>query len=210
MDVSMIARVLWLRRTLRGRERWSRAELEEHQRRQLAALRAFASARSPFYRRWHRGLARAPLADLPGLTKAVLMDKADQLATDPAVRLADVQRYLKTLHGNARFAGRYWVSATSGSSGRKSIIPSDVHEWAMVIASYGRANEWAGIRSGLLHRINMAPSNRPRCPAVRSQPGQPVTAGTESVPVVSNKSPQQGGLARPGTPATTRRDPAGQ
>jgi hypothetical protein len=41
--VSMIARVLWLRRGLRGHERWTQAQLEAHQRRELAALRAFAA-----------------------------------------------------------------------------------------------------------------------------------------------------------------------
>ncbi len=156
MDVSMIARVLWLRRGLRGHERWSRAQLEAHQRREAATLRAFAAERSPFYRDFHRGLDRAPLGELPVITKATVMDNFDQISTDPAVRLADLQAYLDALHGNQPFLGRYWVAATSGSSGRKSIIPASVREWAMIIASYGRANEWAGIRSGPAHRISMA------------------------------------------------------
>jgi hypothetical protein len=46
VDVSMIARLLWLRRGLRGHEWWTRAQLEAHQRRELAALRAFAVGRS--------------------------------------------------------------------------------------------------------------------------------------------------------------------
>jgi putative adenylate-forming enzyme len=156
MDLSMIARVLWLRRALRRREGWSQAQLREHQRRELTTLRTLAAERSPFYRRVHAGLGAAPLGELPVLTKATLMDNFDQLATDSEVRLADLQAYLDTLHGNERFAGRYWVSATSGSSGRKSIIPNNAHEWAMIIASYGRANEWAGIRSGATHRVSMA------------------------------------------------------
>jgi phenylacetate-coenzyme A ligase PaaK-like adenylate-forming protein len=60
------------------------------------------------------------------------------------------------LEGNERFAGRYWVSATSGSSGRKSVIPSDAHEWATAIASYGRANEWSGIHASPVHPVRMA------------------------------------------------------
>jgi phenylacetate-coenzyme A ligase PaaK-like adenylate-forming protein len=48
------------------------------------------------------------------------------------------------------------VSATSGSSGRKSVIVTDSHEWAAVIVSYARANEWAGIHTGLTHRVRMA------------------------------------------------------
>jgi putative adenylate-forming enzyme len=156
MDTQLIARVLLRRRILRRRERWTQARLSDHQQRQLATLRAFATTLSPFYQRLHHGLDRAPLDELPVLTKATLMDNFDELSTDPAVRLTPVGEYLKGLHGNERFAGRYWVSATSGSSGRSSIIPSDAEEWAMTIASYARANEWAGIRSGLTHRVSMA------------------------------------------------------
>jgi phenylacetate-coenzyme A ligase PaaK-like adenylate-forming protein len=130
MSMSMIARVLWLRRRLRQRERWTERQLREHQRRELASLRGFAAAQSPFYRRWHAGLDDAPLGELPVLTKATLMDNFDQIATDPAVRLADVQDYLAALRGDQLFRGRYWVSATSGSSGRKSVIVNNTHEWA--------------------------------------------------------------------------------
>jgi phenylacetate-coenzyme A ligase PaaK-like adenylate-forming protein len=85
-----------------------------------------------------------------------MMDHFDEIVTDPTLRLAELQSYLEQLHGNEPFAGRYWVSATSGSSGRKSVIPSDAHEWAMTIASYGRANEWSGIHAGPLHPVRMA------------------------------------------------------
>lgn len=156
METSLISRVLVRRRMLRRRERWTRAELCEHQRRGLTTLRAFACARSPFYERLHHGLDRAPLNELPVVTKATLMDNFDEVSTDPTVRLAALETYLEQLHGNDRFAGMYWVSATSGSSGRRSIIPSDPNEWAMTIASYVRANEWAGIRSGPTHRVRMA------------------------------------------------------
>lgn len=154
MSTSLVLRVLWLRARLRRRERWSEAELRQHQRRTLEELRSFTLARSPYYQRLHQGLAGAPLEELPVLTKADLMDNFDQLSTDRDLRLADVQSYLEA--GDAeRFRGRYWVSATSGSSGRRSIIPNDVREWATVIASYARANEWAGVQAGVRHRTRM-------------------------------------------------------
>jgi len=156
VNAAMIARVLWLRRVLRGRERWNRPQLQEHQRRQLARLRHNATARSPFYQRFHQGLENAPLAELPVLTKATLLDHFDEVTTDPALRLDDLEAYLAGLAGDERYAGRYWVSSTSGSSGRKAIIPSDAHEWAMILASYARANQWAGINAGPLHRVRMA------------------------------------------------------
>jgi phenylacetate-CoA ligase len=156
MNVALIARVLRLRRRLRGHEKWNREDLLVHQQTGLERLRAFAVERSPFYGVSHRGLATAPLAELPVLTKATLMDRFDEIVTDPSLRLADLESYLSALRGNEPYAGRYWVSATSGSSGRRSIIPSDAHEWAMMIASYARANEWAGIRADPLHPVSMA------------------------------------------------------
>jgi len=133
MGTLMIANIRRLRRMLRQRERWTPAQLHQHQQRGLAELRAFAVERSPFYRRFYRGFAGSALGELPVLTKATLMDNFDEIATDPVIRLTDLQAYLDRPHGDERFAGRYWVSATSGSSGRKSIIPSDAHEWAMTI-----------------------------------------------------------------------------
>ena len=156
MDAAMIGRVLWLRRVLRRRERWSRAQVEDYQRRKLAALRSHAVLHSPFYQRFHQGLRDRSLAELPVLTKAMLLDHFDEITTDPTLRLDDLEAYLAGLVGDERFAGRYWVSSTSGSSGRKSIIPSDAEEWAMILASYARANQWAGINAGLLHPVRMA------------------------------------------------------
>jgi len=156
MDTAMLARVLWQRRVLRGRERWSRAQVLDYQRRELARLRHHAASRSRFYQRFHQGLQDRPLGELPVLTKATLLEHFDPLTTDPALRLDDLEAYLAGLADDARFGGRYWVSSTSGSSGRKAIIPSDAHEWAMILASYARANQWAGINPGLLHRVRMA------------------------------------------------------
>ena len=151
----LMARVLWLRRRLRGHERWSADRVHAEQERATAELRRFASARSPFYRRFHRTLERAPLDALPPLTKASLMDGFDEISTDRTLRLADLQAYLEG-PGGGPFRGRYWVAATSGSSGRRSIIPTDGREWATVIAGYARASEWAGVRAGLRHRTRMA------------------------------------------------------
>lgn len=152
----LVPRVLWLRRRLRAHERWHQDQLQAHQQQATTALRELASARSPFYRRFHRGLQDAPLAELPPLSKATLMDNFDDLSTDRALQLADVQAHLEAQRGEELLRGRYWVAATSGSSGRRSIIATDASEWATVIASYARANEWAGVRAGLRHRTRMA------------------------------------------------------
>jgi hypothetical protein len=124
MNTAMIARVLWQRRALRRHEQWTTDELHAHQERGLADLRTFAARRSLFYQRFHAGLDRAPLSELPVLTKALLMEHFDELATDPSIHLAEIQKYLDTLHDDRRFAGRYWVSATSGSAATPPQMPS--------------------------------------------------------------------------------------
>lgn len=156
MNLLMILTVLARRRALRGHERWSRERLLAYQARQLERARAFAYARSPFYREHHRGLERAPLSALPPLPKERLMERFDDVVTDRSLRRADVESYLASLRDNARLGGRYWVSSTSGSSGLKCLVPSTDAEWAAVIASYARANEWAGVTAGLTRRTTMA------------------------------------------------------
>lgn len=190
MDARIILRVLHLRRELRSRERWTREELLAHQHRALEDLRRDAVAASPLYRELHRGLDRAPLDELPVVTKSMLMNRFDDAVTDRTLHLRDLESYLGTLRADSLFAGRYWVSATSGSSGRKAIVPTDVREWSTVIASYARANEWAGVRIGVFRRVTMAvvssttPSHQsarvaatirsPFVPARRFDAGQPL------------------------------------
>lgn len=145
MDLPLIARYLAWRGRLRTHERWPRGHLLDLQRRRLAELRRHALDRSPFYRRFHAGFEDRPLGDLPILTKAELMTNFDELVTDRAVRLAEVEAHLAEIDGDVRFRGRYRVVATSGSTGLRGIFLSDPSEWAQVIASYSRAQEWAGI-----------------------------------------------------------------
>lgn len=156
MNLGLLAHVLHYRAQLRGHEQWSRELLQERQQRSLAELRAFALKQSPFYARFHRGLEGRPLEALPALTKATLMDSFDEIVTDRSLRLADIEDYLKTLQGDELFHDRYWISATSGSSGRRSIIPNDLTEWATIVASYGRANEWSGVRISPFRRARLA------------------------------------------------------
>ena len=148
MNLGFLTRVLRKRRTLRGQERWSRGELEAHKARRLAELRRFAIERSPFYRRFHAGCESRALNELPVLTKNELMASVDELVTDGDVRLAAVREFLADLAGYRLFRDRFWVARTSGSTGNPGIFVWDREEWATVIASYARAQEWAGIKAG--------------------------------------------------------------
>jgi putative adenylate-forming enzyme len=155
MNLRLIAKILRTRRQLRGHESWTRAELAAHQAAALQALRDHAMAHSRFYQRFHRGFEDRPLGELPILTKAQLMDSFDELVTDPEVCRADVEKHLANLEGNDRYLDRYWVSRTSGSTGHPGIFLTDRDEWSTVIASYGRAQEWAGIDARLTRRTRL-------------------------------------------------------
>ncbi len=156
MNVGMVVGLVRARAELRRHDARTRDELLGHQQRRLAELRAFAVARSPFYRDLHRGLENAPLQALPVVTKADVMEHFDELVTDRAVRLADVQRYLEKASATGRFRDRYRVAATGGTTGRRGIFLADPVEWTFVLASYARAYRWAGVDAGLTHRLRMA------------------------------------------------------
>jgi phenylacetate-CoA ligase len=156
MDLPSLLRLLRSRRALRRRDAWSRAELASYQAGALAKLRAHAVSASPFYARLHRGLEGRPLHELPVVTKAMLMESFDALVTDRAVRRADVERHVATAAAGERFADRFRVAVTSGSSGLKGLFLYDDDEWRTVLASYARATDWAGAPASLTRRTRMA------------------------------------------------------
>jgi len=155
LNLGFVARVLRDRRALRSHERWSRAEIESHQATALSDLRRYATERSAFYRRFHAGYESRPLAELPVLTKGQVMESFDDLVTDPKVRLVELREFLSALDGYRLFQDRYWVARTSGSTGTPGIFLWSRPEWTTVIASYARAQEWAGIRADLLRRTRI-------------------------------------------------------
>jgi phenylacetate-CoA ligase len=142
-------RVLWKRHQLERSCRWSRAELERHQERRLAALRSFAAERSPFYQRFHRGLEQQPLHALPVLTKATMMEHFDDLLTDRTVRLADAEAFLAGNHADQLFRNQYVLLSTSGSTGRRGVFLFNHEEWLNAVAMITRPMVWAGLRTSI-------------------------------------------------------------
>ena len=153
---ALVLSVLAHRRKLRRRDSWSVKQLQDYQVQEVARLRQWAYARSPFYRQFHAGVMDRPLPELPVLTKAVLMEHFDQLVTSRDVGLEAVSRYLAALQGNELFGGRYYVSATAGTTGQRGIFLWNFAEWVQVVASYNRAFDWAGSTAGLTHRVKTA------------------------------------------------------
>jgi putative adenylate-forming enzyme len=156
LSLTTLLRVLALRRTLRRRDRWDRRQLEAHQAAALRDLRDFAYERSPFYRRYHEGLTRRPLHELPVLTKAQLMEHFGEIVTDREVTLAGARRHLADGWTCEQFLGRYRVDETGGSSGFPGIFVHNRREWVTVLASYARASDWAGLKAGLTRRMKLA------------------------------------------------------
>lgn len=126
-------------------EHWSREQLLTNQARALQICRQYAYAHSPFYQRFHQGLLDSPLQALPVLTKEIIMENFDDLVTDRAVHLHDVQEYMAQADGTRLFLDRYRVMGTSGSTGRPGIFLYDNAEGPTLLTSFARALLWGGI-----------------------------------------------------------------
>lgn len=161
MDLRLISRVLFLRAAWRSRDHWDAARITAHQDHALGELRRATYAGSEFYRRHHAGLHDAPLDRLPSVTKADLMEHFDEAVTTPDLSRAGLEKHLLSLTQSGGdpgvpWKGRWWAAATAGTTGRRGTFIWDRSEWATVLASYARANDWAGISAGLTRPLKMA------------------------------------------------------
>jgi phenylacetate-coenzyme A ligase PaaK-like adenylate-forming protein len=182
MNIKILPRLLFTIRTLRRHEDWTRAQLEASQAEGLRRVRAYAYVHAPFYQKFHQGLEDRPLHELPVLTKAMLMEHFDELVTDPSIRLDKVREFASGNSDKRLYLDRYWVTATSGSSGHPGFFLFNEQEWATVIASFARGQEWSGAQLDLLHRRKMATVASISPWHVSSQ--VTVTAGTPLTPSI--------------------------
>lgn len=156
MDMLLLWKLMKNLKQLRQHERWTRLQLEAYQAEAFRRQRKYAYAHSPFYRRFHKGLTDRPLQELPVLTKTVVMENFDELTTDQAVRLKDLRVHMANDREGKRFLNRYWVTTTSGSTGQPGVFLFNRDEWVTVMATAGRAHEWAGVPMTPAHRMRMA------------------------------------------------------
>lgn len=156
MDIRLTLKLLRAMRQLRQHQRWTQARLEAHQAESLRQLRAYACTYSPFYQKFHKGLSDRPLTELPVLTKAMLMEHFDEVVTDRSIRLEAVREFAAERAEGKRFLNRYWVTATSGSSGQPGFFLFNELEWLTIMASFARGHEWSGAEIDLWHRRKMA------------------------------------------------------
>ncbi len=115
------------------------------------------SQRSAFYReRIGRPTGPVELGRLPTLDKATMMERFDELVTDPRLRRDELLAHVETLTGDALHLGRYRAMTTSGSSGRKGLFVYDRPAWRALIAQFLRYNAMAGVRPRLPRRLRVA------------------------------------------------------
>jgi putative adenylate-forming enzyme len=156
MNISLLLKLMHSVEQVRKHERWTREQLLAYQSEALRRQRDYAYAHSPFYQHFHKGLMDRPLHELPVLTKAMMMEHYDDLVTDRSIRLDDVRAHAERDTQGARYQGRYWISATSGSSGQPGFFLFNEAEWLAVLTSFARGHEWSGVKINLTHRMKMA------------------------------------------------------
>jgi phenylacetate-coenzyme A ligase PaaK-like adenylate-forming protein len=60
-----------------------------------------------------------------------MMEHFDEIVTDPKIHLVEVEAHVSALHDDAQFLEKYWVMATSGSTGSPGIFLFGASEWAV-------------------------------------------------------------------------------
>ncbi|MGY1706484.1 phenylacetate--CoA ligase family protein [Geodermatophilus sp. SYSU D00697] len=166
---------------LDARDRWTRGEVADHQRRALRALLEHAVTRSPYYREvLGPAAADRPLPDLPVLTKATLMEQFDRIVCDPRLRRADLEAHLAGEDPGRSFLGGFRVATTSGTTGRRAIVVLTEREAATWRAVTERAGRRAGMRPGQRVAAIGSPSPAHLTRQVLAPPGGPaaLTAAT--------------------------------
>jgi phenylacetate-coenzyme A ligase PaaK-like adenylate-forming protein len=147
-DPAAIDRVRALAGELLAHDAWSRERLERHQRERLLATLRHAAAASPYYREALGPAAAAPdvdLAALPVLTKETLVERFDDIVTDPRVRLAGVEAHLAGPDATQPYLGAFRVFSTSGTTGLRGLMVFDRDDMAMGTAVSLRAIARQGI-----------------------------------------------------------------
>lgn len=185
------ARILaQLRHQRRRLDRADENTRDERRDASLRRLRGHAGARSPWYAEHHRGLDRAPLAELPVLRKADIVDRFDEVVADPRLRIADVRRVVE--HGG-RLPHGFRIGASSGSSGRPGLLVFDTNEWTALLVNAARARSLAApLTPGAGGRVRTARIGSPspwhlsrQVPATLEDPRKPALVLSAATAVAS-------------------------
>jgi len=168
------------------RDRWSHEQLHEHQRERLRALVRHAVRCSPYYRDVLGALAEdADLADLPTVSKRILMERFDDVVTDRRLRLAELEPFLVHADAGALYLGEYRVFSTSGTTGMPGLFVYSQKEFA----------HWAAVFIRSFARLGLAADTRivgigaPSALHLSQQVIAAMQAGRRDAPTVSVTTP---------------------
>lgn len=143
-------KLLWELSHLRGNLRKSRQEISALQEKKLRTLLACAYDRSA----WHRGrfqaagfrreqLSSIPLAALPTMDKADLLNNFDQIVTVPGVYQEDLRRFdADESRRGQLFQGKYHIVHSSGSTGKPGYFLYDAAAWDQMLLGIIRGALW--------------------------------------------------------------------
>lgn len=149
----------------------------------LRALLKHAVTHSPFYRNHLRNVdwKRCALTDLPLTDKTMLMDRFDEVVTDPNIHLEGLQDFLENPSNRGKYyLDRYVVSHTSGSSGRPMVLVQEPDQVELLFALQASRGNDVHINpiDALRRRLNQA-----RLAVVTLKPGlYPSAAAFEYMP----------------------------
>jgi phenylacetate-coenzyme A ligase PaaK-like adenylate-forming protein len=134
-------------------ERFPPARLAALQERKLRDLLRFAVERSPFYARLYRGIDpdRAPLTDIPPITKEQVQRHFDDVVTDRRLRLDEVRRFCHeaTPESSPFYRGEFVVLLSSGTTGLRGCYAWDRAALADAVAvGYRQSNRGAAPDGG--------------------------------------------------------------
>jgi phenylacetate-CoA ligase len=141
-------------RTQTRGEQGPRAQLAHHQQQRLESVVRHAATHSPFYRRrlaetGALGDGPVQLQRLPVLDRSLLMERFDELVSDPRLRRDQLLDWVGRLTVDQLYLGRYRVMVTSGSSGRPGLFVYDAAGWRSIATQMVRISGWAGLQPSL-------------------------------------------------------------
>jgi phenylacetate-CoA ligase len=133
---------------IRLNERRTRQELSERRLRKFRRFVRFANARSPYYARIIRDcgidIGACNPESFPVLTKQMLMEHFNDIATTPAITKEGIADFLSRSNDPFdRYKGRFIVLHTSGSSGEIGYFIYSQNDWARGYAQFSRLHTFA-------------------------------------------------------------------
>jgi len=170
------------------RDRWSRQRLLEHQRMRLRSLLEQVLETSDFYREsLGPDAAGADLADLPTVSKPVLMEQFDDLVTDKRLRRRELEAFLDAADAGDLYRDEYRLFSTSGASGVSGLFVYSQREFAHWVAVFLRGF----VRLGVTGTTRVAGVAAPSPLHLSRQIAAALIAGRDGAPRLAVTQPME-------------------